>query len=914
MAMPVLATKLYVPAPRPQIVVRSRLLERLTAGRVAGRKLTLVCAPAGFGKSTLLSEWVASIPTPDPASRVAWLSLDEGDNDLSRFLTHVLAALHGVDADIGAQAMATLESAPTMTAESVLIALINDLAKAHADIVLVLDDYHVIDAVPIHDALAFLLDHLPARLHLAVASRSDPPLPLARLRARSELTELRAADLRFTAGEAGLFFNQAMGLDLSIEDVAALEARTEGWIAGLQLAALSLREREDVPGFIHSFTGSHRFVLDYLVEEVLQRQPERVRDFLLHTAVLDRLTGPLCDAVTGEVGGSRMLETLERANLFVVPLDDERQWYRYHHLFADVLRSRAWNEEPDRMPALHRLASGWYERNDLPEDAVRHALAAQDFERAAHLMEAALPAIRRSRQDAMLLGWLNELPDRVVRRSPVLSVFTAWMMLTSGDLEAVEQRLQDGEQGIKAAAVAEKPAQDAAVDAPVRGEEFQNLPMTIALYRASLAQALGDAAGTAAHARQALELSMPGDHFARGAAAGFLGIAAWASGDLDTALPTFSEAVTSLHAAGNLSDELGSTVVLADMWVARGRLHKARRLYEQALALAVAQGEPVPRATADLHVGISELQCEFGALDAAARHLEAGAALGEAASLTENRYRRSVAMARVRQAAGDPGGALAHLDQAERLYRRGFFPEVRPIAAMKARVRIMQGMLLEAADWARERGVSAGDELNYLQEYEHLTLARLLIAQYREDPEQRVIDEAVSLLDRLLEAAEASRRAGSVNEILVLQALAEEARGHRRPALAVLERALAATEPEGYVRLFLDEGAPMSALLRRAAKERIAPESVGRLLRAWGAAEGDVPSRPAINQIAPIALSERELQVLALLKTTMSGPEIARELFISVNTLRTHTRHIFEKLQADSRRAAVLRAEELGLI
>ena len=734
MATPVLATKLYVPAPRAQVVTRPRLLDRLTAGRVAGRKLTLVCAPAGFGKSTLLSEWAARSQASDPAWRVAWLSLDEGDNDSTRFLTHVLAALHGVDADIGSEAMILLDSGQMQSAEQVLIALINDVAQASEEIVLVLDDYHAIDARSVHDALIFLLDHLPAQLHLAVSSRSDPPFPLARLRGGDALTELRATDLRFTPDEAGLFLNRVMGLGLSTDDVAALEGRTEGWIAGLQLAALSLREREDRSGFIHAFTGSNRFVIDYLVEEVLQRQPDHVRSFLLYTAVLDRLTGPLCDAVTGQGGGSRMLENLERANLFVVPLDDRRQWYRYHHLFAEVLRSRISKDEPDRVPALHDLASGWYERNDLPEEAVRHALAAEDFGRAAHLMEMALPAIRRNRQDAMLLDWLKVLPDQVVRSSPVLSVFSAWMTLVSGDLEAVEHWLQDAERGLHRAPGTKELSDGLAVSASVHGEEFRALPMTIAIYRASLAQALGDVAGTEAHARQALELSAPGDHLGRGSALGFLGLAAWASGDLDTAVPTYLEAVTSLHAAGNLADELGSTIALADMWIARGRLNVARRLYERALTTASAQGEPAPRATADLHVGISELHCEWGELDAARQHLQTSAALGPGASLTENRYRWSVAMARVRHAAGDPSGAIGMLEEAERLYRRGFFPEVRPIAAMKARVGIAQGMLREAVDWARERRLSATDELSYLREYEHLTLARLLLAQYRADP------------------------------------------------------------------------------------------------------------------------------------------------------------------------------------
>lgn len=750
--------------------------------------------------------------------------------------------------------------------------------------------------------------NLPSRLRLVVASRSDPPIPLARLRTRGELTELRADDLRFTPDESERFLNQVMGLRLSANDVDALETRTEGWVAGLQLAALSLKNREDASAFIGAFAGSHHFVIDYLVEEVLQQQPDDVRNYLLDTAVLDRLTGALCDALTGRDDGTGMLETLERANLFVVPLDDQRKWYRYHHLFADVLRARVLSEQPERVSVLHQLASAWYERNDLPEDAVRHALAAGDFERAAYLVELALPEVRRHRHDAMLLGWLKALPDDIVRRRPVLSVFYAWMMLVSGDLDAVETRLGDAERSLSGEA--------GTANTSVDTEELRSLPATIAVYRASLAQARGDVPGTTKHARHALELAGPTDHLARGGAAGFLGLAAWANGDVETALHTFSDAVASLHAAGNLTDELSSTIVLADMWVAAGRPSKARQLCERALQQATTQGKAVLAPTADLHVGISEIHRELGQLDTATRHLETAQTLGELASMTESRYRWFVAMARVREAEGDAEAATELLDQAERLYRRGFFPEVRPIAAIKARTRIFQGKLSEAGDWARRRGVSATDDLSYLREFDHLTLVRLLIAQYRIHRNPTEIREAVELLGRLLEAAQESRRIGSLVEILMLQALTHEVQGERTVALEALEGALAvALEPGAHVRLFLDEGEPMVSLLRDAEERELLGDHPHRLLNA-GTTGGSGAAAPGAATALSLAepLSERELQVLRLLTSELSGPEIARELFISLNTLRTHTKHIFTKLGVSSRRAAVRRAQEQGLI
>ena len=675
MPTPVLATKLFFPAPRPQITSRPRLRKRLNDELGASRKLSLVCAPAGFGKTTLLSEWIIQHRRQQPGVGIAWLSLDAHDNDPSRFLAYLVAALQGVDADIGVEITGLRHSGQVLAAEPVLTSLINDIARSGKEFILVLDDYHVIEERPVHEALAFLLDHLPPQLHLAIATRSDPPLSLARLRSRGELTELRAADLRFTPEEAADFLNQVMNLGLPADDIAALATRTEGWIAGLQLAGLSLREHEDASASIRAFTGSHRFVIDYLVEEVLQRQPAEVRNFLLTTALLDHLTGGLCEALTGVGGGQAMLDALDRDNLFVIPLDDRRQWYRYHHLFAEVLRARARQELPGRIPELHRLASEWYEQNDLAEDAVHHALAAEDFERAANLIEAVLPQMRRTRQDVMMLAWLTALPDEVIRSRPLLSVFYAWRMLVSGDLDAVEPWLRAAEQGLEAAA--EGPRDSAPTS--IRGQELRMLPSTIEMYRASLAQARGDVSATAHHAREAFELAGPEDHFARGAAAAFLGLASWAQGDVETAVGTFSEAVLSLHEAGNLTDELSSTILLADMQVARGQLQEARKLYERALGRAAAQQGPVPRGTAELHVGYSELCREFGDLESAARHLQISKELGRhVAPLTEHSYRWFVAMAGVREAEGDVPGAIECLDQAQLLYLRGFFRKPAP--------------------------------------------------------------------------------------------------------------------------------------------------------------------------------------------------------------------------------------------
>ena len=905
MAGPLLETKLHVPRWRRSLVARPRLSERLSRG--AESVLTLVSAPAGFGKTTLLAEWLA-VAAADGRS-VAWLSIDQRDNDPALFWTYLIAALNTGVPGVGAGALALLQPSQP-PGEAGLVALLNDLDAISNDVVLVLDDYHVIEARDVQDGMAFLLEHLPPQIHLVIGSRADPPLPLARLRGRGELAEIRAADLRFTPGEAAEYLNEVMGLALTAADVAALEGRTEGWIAALQLAALSMQGRADTAAFIDGFAGDDRYIVDFLAEEVLQRQPDHVQQFLLQTSILDRLSGPLCDAVTGQDGGKAELAALERGNLFLVPLDDRRRWYRYHQLFADVLHARLRDERPGEVPELHRRASGWYEQNGEPSEAIRHALAAGDFGRAADLIELAIPGMLRIRQEAAVLGWLGLLPDEVVRVRPVLSVGFAGALLAGGQYEGVEARLRDAEgwldgtTGIRQGSRA--PAAEMVV---VDDTEFRRLPAGIELYRAAQALVRGDGPGTVRHARQALGLSPADDHLGRASAAALMGLAFWASGDLEAGYSGYAECMAGLRRAGHIADTFGCAIALADIRRTQGRLGEAMRTYEQALQRASQPGGPVLRGTADMYVGMSEVHRERDDLPAATQQLLRSQELGEHTGLPQNRYRWRVAMARVRQAEGDLGGALDLLNEAERLYVGDFFPNVRPVPALRARVQIAQGELGEALGWARERDLSVEDDLSYLREFEHITLARVLLAGYADERTERSIQEATRLLDRLLRAAEEGQRTGSVIEILALQALAHQARDDIPAALASLRRALMLAEPEGYVRIFADEGPAMASLLRAAAKEGIAPGYVRRLLAAVNKTEDSMPASQGL--IEP--LSERELDVLRLLGTDLGGPDIARELVVSLNTVRTHTKNIYAKLGVNNRRAAVRRARELDL-
>ncbi|HEX5015287.1 MAG TPA: LuxR C-terminal-related transcriptional regulator [Candidatus Limnocylindrales bacterium] len=896
MPAPLIETKLFAPVRREGTVARSRLIAMLERG--ARSKVTLVSAPPGFGKSTLLADWLGVARAEGRA--LGWVSLDGSDNDAASFWMYLVAALQRAIPD--AEAL-TEGGDPRPGPTDVATAIVNALAGVPSQTVLVLDDYHVIEEPAIHEGVSFLIDHLPSNVHVVIATRADPPLPLARLRARGELVEIRAGDLRFSQDEAAAYLNGPMALGLHAPDIAALEGRTEGWIAALQLAALSMTGRADAATFIADFAGDDRYIVDYLVEEVLERQPPRVREFLLQTSILGRLTGTLCDAVTGGSDGKATLDALDRANLFLIALDDRRRWYRYHHLFGDVLQARLLDEQPEVVAALHDRASAWFERNgDLPE-AVGHALAASNVERAADLIEVAAHDLRVNRQEQTLRRWLDVLPDAAFDDRPMLAMVHVGALLQTGETRHVEDRLEAAERWI--AAARGEPERNAAIAAGMivrRTDALSHLPSQIALHRAGLATFRGDVTGTIANARLALDAAEEGAPLERGAAAGILALAQWASGDLEAAHQSWSQSAASLAAAGHHADALGVSIGISDVERAQGRLHAARRTLERGLRIGT-EAEPPLRGTADMHVGLAELDREANDLVGAAAHLAASLDLGEANGLPQNAYRQRVATARLRVAEGDLDAAVELLDEASRRYDGDFFPDVRPIAAVRARVQILQGRLDVARAWAEAAGIAATDEPTYLREFEHATLARLLVAEGS--------DAGVALSERLVAAAEAGQRSGSAVDILVVLALALHARGHEADALAALDRAIAIAEPEGFARVFLDEGPPMAALLTVAVR-RPGASAYSRALLAGtttGARVAEARRQPLIEQ-----LSDRELEVLRLLASDLDGPEIARELYVSVNTLRTHTKNIFAKLGVNSRRAAVSRATELGLL
>jgi len=883
-----LETKLHAPKPRRGVIPRSRLSERLTRGMAS--KLILISAPPGFGKSTLVAEWLGGRPAPE---RAAWLSLDSDDNEPAAFWRYLVAALQTAQPDIGREAAAALDSQQPQVDEAIR-AILNDLVAIEREVRLVLDDFHVIDRHEIQDSVAYLIDRLPSHAHVVITTRADPALPLARLRARGELVEIRAADLRFTSEEAAAYL-ATMGLDLSRADVDALEARTEGWIAALQLAALSMQGRADPGSFIASFAGDDRFVVDYLADEVLAHQPEDVRSFLLQTSILDRMTGPLCDAVTEREDSREVLERLDRGNLFLIGLDDQRRWYRYHQLFADVLRARLLEEDSRSVPDLHRRAREWFERHGDRPEAVRHALAGGDFIRAADLIEQAVPDLVRARAEVTLRRWLEGLPASVMRARPVLAAVLAGSLMQTGELAGVADLL----------ATAEAALEPHAAETPLVADEAEGrrLPGHLAMLRAGHARLTGDLPGTIEAAEHALNVAAGDDHLSRGGAASLLGLGRWETGDLEQAYRSFAEGMANLELGGYRSDVVGGQVTLADIRIAQGRLGDALRAYRRGLDLAVGGKGPPLRGAADMWVGLSDILRERNDLAAAREHLAAGRELGESNGLPKNPYRSRLAEARLLQAQGDLGPAVELLDEAERVFFADFSPIVQPIPAVRARVLIALGRLDPAREWAEGAQVGVSDDVMYVAQYDLATLARLLLADGR-------IEVSVVLAERLASAARARGWIGAAIDALIAQALGLHAGGDGAAALAALDAVFAYTEPEGYVRVFLDEGPAMGRLLKSAAKRPKASSYVQMLARL---ASADA-RRTTVQQGLVEPLSERELEVLRLLRGELTGPDIANELVVSLNTVRTHTKNIYAKLGVSSRRAAVRRAEELDLL
>ncbi len=1004
---PLLLTKLLTPLNKPEFVPRPRLMERLNESIT--RQLTLISAPAGFGKTTLLSEWIEHC---EPWVRVAWVSLDEGDNDPTRFWSYFVAALQTIEAHIGEGMLSAMQTLQAPPIETLLTALINEFVAAADDpsilqqidpepstvaktaglglrFVVILDDYHLIQTRHIHDGIAFLLDHLPPHtgpggqcqgMHLVIATRSDPPLHLARFRGRGQRAELRADDLRFTLEEVAAFLNQRMDLQLATDDIAALASRTECWIAGLQMAAISIQGQRQRSGiyatseFVNAFTGSHRFVLDYLMEEVLDQQPRVIQEFLLKTSILDRLSGSLCDAIVGEMGewqlevgtetpspgfdhhsltpglqSQAILEYLEASNLFINPLDQERCWYRYHQLFSDLLRQRLDRSRPETVPELHRRASAWFESNGAVAEAIRYAASAGDFERAACLIEAAAEPTLMRGQFATFLKWSEALPEGTVSVRPLLCAYIALVLLLSGrPLDRVEARPDDAVQGDTAA-------------------QFEG---EVTVLQAILATLKGDAALSIELSQKALDLLPVERFFFQSCVAKNLGTLYMLAGDVAAAIPTFEAAVRLDQRADNLTGIVVNLRQLAHLHMLQGKLYKALELYQSALDQAVdGQGRRLPIAIKML-VDLGELWYQWNDLDTAMRFLDEGIELAEKWTKVWG-LGIYMGLARVRQAQGDVGGANEAIQTAQRLASEFDATDLDDIlvAARQARLWVVQGNLAAAWHWVVERGWDGGiakDEMEaelggvfttfYVREIEYTTLARVYLAYSR--PEM-----ALDVLEPLLQAAQRLRRRGSEIEILALQALAYQAQGLSRDsaqesdlkrAVGALERALSLAEPEGYVRLFVDEGEPMAQLLRQVTAAEIPVHYAGVLLAVfesemgapcdrrvprsprWALVSDHSSQTPALHaqssgsgadqptdqrehqrkQESPLAepLTERELEVLHLLPTHLSSTEMAEELFVAASTVRSHIKSIYGKLNVHSRGDAVQRARELGLL
>ncbi len=885
-----LSTKLYIPRARPHesMVSRQRLFARLSEG--VERPLTVVSAPAGFGKTTLLSGWIS-----EAKRRVAWLSLEVSDNDPARFLAYIIAAMQTVQDGLGESALSLLRAQqPSLSLDAVLTTLLNEIAASTQEYVLVLDDYHVIESYPIHYALAFLVEHLPATMRLVVASRADPPLPLARLRGQGQLAELRADELRFTREEATAFLNGVMRLNLSVEDIATLEQHTEGWIAGLQLAALSMRGLRDAHGFITAFGGSNRYIVDYLAEEVVDRQPQVVQSFLLQTSLLDRLCAPLCDALTGRSDGQDTLEKLELSNLFVSALDQERRWYRYHRLFADVLRNRLHQAYPDSIAPLHRRASQWYAHNGFIPAAIVPGLAVQEFEQAAEWVEQIAEATFWMRGEIYtLLGWLRALPDAVVHARTRLSLVHAWLLMWTGHLEKAATFL----------------CGDSDLPDTLAAEERRAILGEATAIRAELAHLRGDLPGALELARQATRYlsDVPDSWRTRGISLGILGGVYRVSGDVRAAAEAYAEASRLMQQEDHIVPALVALGYLIQLRAAQGQLRQAAEVFQEAVRLATERRVQTIPTFGLPHISMGEILREWNDLDAALQHAQEGIRLcRQWEGLADDVVDGYLTLARVKQAQGDDAAALDAIREAEQMARAQNLPQkLVQAAATQARLWIMQGDLEAAARWAGE--LHADVEFTDSHQAQRFAQARVLIAQDNAEAASR-------LLGRLLPPAEAAGLVGRVIEILSLQALAFHAEANVAQALITLTRALSLAEPEGYVRLFVDEGTPMLALLREAEARGAAPGYIIRLITALGA-EASASAPPRIHTPTLLdPLSERELQILRLLAVGLSTREIADELVIAVGTVRTHVKSIYGKLDAHNRVQAVERARALNLL
>jgi LuxR family maltose regulon positive regulatory protein len=915
MDVPLLQTKLHIPPLREDRVSRPRLVARLDEGLRRGHKLALLSAPAGSGKTTLLSEWIGA-----GGHRGAWLSLDETDNEPARFWAYAIAALRTVHPNLGEEALELLQAPQPPPMSSILIPLLNEIAVLADRIVLVLDDYHVISTPALHQGVAFILEHAPRQLHLALSTRADPPLPVSRLRARGRLTELRADDLRFTPDEAAAFLREATGLGLAPSEVDALEARTEGWIVGLQLAALSMQGRDTAgrEAFLASFAGSHHYILEYLTEEVLDRQPEPIRQFLLQTSILDRLCGGLCDAVTGQEGSGATLTALQKGNLFLVSLDDERHWYRYHHLFADLLGNLLRQALPaERICELHRRASAWYEGEGEADAAIRHALAAGDAERAASLIEEAVAAALSRGDVTALLRWIEALPRDLVLARPRLCMYLGWSMFLNGQYVQSEQML----------GAAEK-----ALQGMPRASEVDSLRGELGAMLATIATLHHDVAAAISHAREALA-HLPEERLAaRARASRALGIAYGLSGGTDRLIEECGRARSLAIASGNrfLASEVISQ--LAFMRVHQGRLRQAAASYREIVDLAEHPSRFPPACLG--YIGLAAVALERNDLDATQAYLDRGMELSRRGGIGYALRPAFCTQAILSEALGDPAGADAAMYQAIHLpWIAGSGDIATQLAQYQVRLQLLRGDVTAAARWSTGEALDAAAPVDRAHWFEHLppvlhevhqvALAQVYLAQGE-------LGSVLAIYDRICETAYDAGRMARVIEISLLAALALLAQGEPEAALVPFERCLSLAAPEGYVRLFLEAGPQVVTLLTQTRDRDHAPEQGGReaaghdvrayaarLLVAIGAAVPETGRPVGVHSPAQLLvepLSDRERQVLRLIGEGYSNQRVADTLYVSINTVKKHASSIYGKLGVRSRTQAVARAQELGLL
>ena len=886
-----LKTKLRVPPVRSGWISRPRLEKRLDEG--FERKLTLLSAPAGFGKTTLLVGWIDDHKIP-----AAWFSVDKSDNDPLHFLTCVILGLQTLEPSIGKPAQKMLQSPQPPPIESILINLLNDVSRISNDMVLVFDDYHLIEARPIHDMIAFWLENLPNQLHMIIATRSDPPLPMARVRSQNLLTELRAADLGFTVDETASLFNQTLNVQLSGPDIQLLETRTEGWAAGLQLAALSLEGRTDPSDFIRGFKGDNRYIADYLTEEVLSRQPEHLRNFLLQTSILGRLCGPLCDAVTDQKNSRQVLTALEKANLFVVPLDDERYWYRYHHLFGDLLEQRLRMNQGDRVPDLHRRASRWFAQNDFKNQAVDHALAAKDYVRAAQLMEEIAEFDWDRTRESRLLGWFKKMPDEHLDTNPKLGIFYARELFKSGYLEEAEKRLHTADQMLESTSISDL--------------NKAGLLGRISVIRAYISTRTDNLSRTITFSKQALKLLPVRDLNWRSVAATMLGFG-YGSDKLVEAQQAFSEAMKISQAAGNIYYHIFAGSCLGSVMAKRGKFKEARDFSRQLLSLAIEHGIEQTGIAGSLYANLGMILCEWNDFDEGIRLLKKGIELSELGRDPVILASCQLGLLRASMYRMDIAGALKLMEDINERAGNFVLPPwiTNAISALNVFFLLGSGNLNAALQWARERGLSIDDRPDGSQEVEYLALAHILIAQNK-------LDEADHLLQRLIKNAGAGDRVYMMIEMRLCRVLIFTLKADKAAALAELKSALSLAEPGGLIMMFVSKGKPVANLLEEIVAVKKRDHDVNRAGFSLSYAQKilstfKMAAPPKIEGLMD-PISEREIEVLHLIAAGLSNREIAEKLFISLNTVKTHTKNINSKLDVNNRTRAVARAKELGLL